>query len=181
MTKYITFALVLFASVAIGYCVPVALPYGSGVPAVQQVSLRSLSGIANIHKYLDTAPASSSSSAASSAAAPSAQVIAQPAYAAPHAPAYAPAQSVVLPAPSPVYGAAPGYAAAPRYGHPAPRYNVIQPAVATQLNPGQLNYKAIQGVPQYNTVALPVVPSEAVAKLYVPRPAPAPYNIGPAY
>lgn len=48
-----------------------------------------------------------------------------------------------------------------------PKYTV-QPAYATELYPGQQNYKAYNSPATYSQIALPIAPSAPVAKLYVP-------------
>lgn len=86
------------------------------------------------------------------------------------------------------YGAAPSYssygAAAPSYssyGSAAPSYSSysapaksyaskysVQPTFATELYPGQQNYKQYNSPATYSQVALPVVQDAPLAKLYAP-------------
>lgn len=106
---------------------------------------------------------SGSSSSASSAAAAPASVYSSPSYSlgSGHGHGHAHGHSYAAPAP------APRAYASHKHGHAAPKYSV-QPAYATELYPGQHNYQTYHSAPTYSQVALPVVPSAPVAKLYVP-------------
>lgn len=111
--------------------------------------------------YDNLAKLAISSSASSSAAAP-ASVYSAPSYALgqDH---HAAGHSVHYAARAP---AARAYAAN-KHAHAAPKYSVQQ-AYATELYPGQHNYQTYHSAPTYSQVALPIVPSAPVAKLYVP-------------
>ncbi|XP_023306538.2 chorion protein S19 [Lucilia cuprina] len=80
---------------------------------------------------------------------------------------------VVYASPPAAYQAAPAsYPAPPSYSAPSypaakPKYT-IQPAYSHELYPGQNNYRSYHSAPVYSQVALPIVPSSPVAKLYVP-------------
>ncbi|KAM7356723.1 chorion protein 19 isoform 2-T2 [Cochliomyia hominivorax] len=76
---------------------------------------------------------------------------------------------------APAVYAGPSYSAhsysAPAFSSPAkpsgPKYTV-QPAYAHELFPGRFNYKTYHSAPTYSQVALPVLPSSPLAKLYIP-------------
>lgn len=94
-------------------------------------------------------------------------------YAAP-SPAYPSASYSSAAYPSPSYPAhsypTPSY---PSPSYPARAYASklkysVQPAYSQELYPGQNNYKSYHSAPVYSQVALPIVPSDPVAKLYVP-------------
>lgn len=84
------------------------------------------------------------------------------------------------PAASPAYPSAHSYPSPsyPAPSYPAPSYRApsypsklkysVQPAYSQELYPGQNNYKSYHSAPVYSQVALPIVPSDPVAKLYVP-------------
>lgn len=62
---------------------------------------------------------------------------------------------------------APLYAAPAKSAYGAPKYT-IQSLYAHELYPGQQNYQIYHSKPTYSQIALPIVPSVPVAKLYVP-------------
>ena len=59
------------------------------------------------------------------------------------------------------------YAAPAKPAYGAPKYT-IQSLYSREIYPGQQNYQIYHSAPIYSQVALPIIPSAPVAKLYVP-------------